>query len=568
MRSNGRDGKKLYDGELESWEEFSRMVLWKRLLGFPFFLLARLRDIVIDVVMLPLSLGLFGRDEPEPWDESTRPGQWKRVLFYPFILPVWIARGVIEAVTFPFYSETFATERRRMLLWGLPAVICMAMVLTGIIYIWFNNETIKGRYFQRMQEAIANKDFNLASVLAERVIQQSSEVDPMMRLRYAMILSEKGDHYKAIAIIDDLAPDDKIGFAGAHQHKAARLGEELQTRQDTEKLKKFRWHLDHANMQSSEQFETLWALYYSIVDQNDKVIEHLERASRSNPSHLIKLSEIYHKNGNFVGAERTLVSAEAIFDKKLRDDPFAKAVRLQLALIKSKLRRVEEAEQILLTGVALNGDAEMRRSTADFYLMRYDLLRKEKQPFEKQFVFLQKSISLDSTYIPAYDRLVSLYANCPDKESLQEMKKLLRDMIVEGKSAAMAHVALGSILLLDGDSKESQSHLRQAFKLDTKMPVVCNNLAWLLVNSADSKQLDEAYQLATQAVAAQPNNAEFRDTLGLVLMKQEKYEEAITEFEKILPAAGSKNPVHRNLAICYQKLGRLEMAKSHADKSK
>jgi Tfp pilus assembly protein PilF len=60
----------------------------------------------------------------------------------------------------------------------------------------------------------------------------------------------------------------------------------------------------------------------------------------------------------------------------------------------------------------------------------------------------------------------------------------------------------------------------------------------------------------------------FRDTLGLVLMKQEKYEEAITEFEKVLPAAGSKKPVHRNLAICYQKLGRLEMAKSHADKSK
>ena len=489
-------------------------------------------------------------------------------LLIPFLIPVWLLIGIFKALTFPFRFGWLHEERRRMLLWGIPALACMTLVLTGVIYTWLNHNTIKGRYLGRMQQAIELKDFNLASVLAERVIQESPEVDPLMRLRYAIILAEKGDNDKALSIINDLAPDEEIGFAAAHQMKAAQFAQQIQQNRDEDTIKKFRWHLDHANTESSEQLETLWALYYSTVNQDDEVIVHMERAARLNPTHLITLSEIYRKQRKVMESDRTLVEAEAIFDRMLRDEPLAREVRLKLALVKSKLRKIDEAELVLLTGIALNNDSAMRRSAADFYLMRYDLLRTDKEPFDKQFAYIQKAIALDSNYIPAYDRLVSLYANSPDNKSVQELKQLLRDMIVDGKSAAMAHFALSSILLLDGDANESQSHLRQAFKLDAKMPVVCNNLAWIMANNSNVNQLAEAYQLASQAVAAEPNNAEFRDTLGSVLMKQEKYEEAITEFERVLPAAGSKKPVHRNLAICYEKLGRKEMAKSHAEKAK
>jgi len=210
----------------------------------------------------------------------------------------------------------------------------------------------------------------------------------------------------------------------------------------------------------------------------------------------------------------------------------------------------------------------MRRSAADFYLMRFDLLSTEKEPFDKQFAYLQKAIALDSDYIPTFNRLINLYANSRDNRRTQELTQLLHDMIEEGKSAAIAHFALSSILLMDGDAKGSESQLRKSLKLDPMTAVVCNNLAWSLANNSESNQLEEAYQLATKAVAADPRNAEFRDTLGFVLMKQEKFEEAITEFERALPSAVLKKPVHINLAICYEKLGRQEMAKSHAEKSK
>ena len=587
LHSESLHSESLHSDERESWEEFSRRAWWEQARGFPSLFLERLKLSFSKAVLRPLSAKQYSAelhsaelldddqqlnvegletDEREGWEEFIRPPLWKRVLLFPFLIIAWLIRGIVIVITFPFISLNPA--QRRMFLWGIPALLCMAMVVNGVFFTWMNQDTIKRRYVSRMQEAINLKDFNLASVLAERIIQDSDDVDQPMRFAYAMVLAEKGDREKSLSIINDLAPDDEAGFAGAHQFKAGMLAKELQQHRDEESLRKFRWHLENADTKSSEQIETLWAVYYSIANQEDKVVEHMERASRINPSHLITLSEMYRKQGKTLEADRTLVEAEKIFDRQLQEDPLTTATRLKLSLIKSKLRKMDEAEQLLLTGVALNSDSAIRRSAADFYLMRFDSLRGEKQPFEKQFAYLQKSIAIDSSYMPAYDRLVSLYASCPDTESVQKLKQLLRDMIVEGKSSAMAHFALSSVLLLDGDANESESHLRQSFKLDARMPVVCNNLAWILANNSNANQLAEAYQLATQAVSAEPKNAEFRDTLGLVLMKQEKYEEAIAEFEKVLPAAGSKKPVHRNLANCYQKLGREEMANSHAEKGK
>jgi Tfp pilus assembly protein PilF len=130
----------------------------------------------------------------------------------------------------------------------------------------------------------------------------------------------------------------------------------------------------------------------------------------------------------------------------------------------------------------------------------------------------------------------------------------------------MAHFALGSLLWTDGKIEDSNWHLRQSFKIDPKMPLVCNNMAWMIAHS-ESGQLDEAMDLVKQALLVQPDRAEFRDTLGVILMKQEKYDEAIAEFEAILSNPALKKSIHRNLAICYQKIGKSSLAKAHAEKA-
>ena len=143
--------------------------------------------------------------------------------------------------------------------------------------------------------------------------------------------------------------------------------------------------------------------------------------------------------------------------------------------------------------------------------------------------------------------------------------KSLQGMIADGKSAAMAHFAMSSMLLVDGREKEGQWHLQQSLKLEPGMAVVCNNLAWIMLKG-DKEQWDEALSLATQAVRSQPDYPNFRDTLGTALMRKERYEEAIVEFERILTVIDDKKSIHRKLAICYRKIGQPEMAKVHSER--
>lgn len=506
--------------------------------------------------------------EPNESDDPDTPKRsvWITLLMLPVLLPLWCVRTALSRLSFHFSWTSIHPERRVRLLLGIPSMICMALLIAGFVYTWTQRDSIKNRYQSRMETAIAAKDFNLATVLAERVIQESPEKDPRMRMRYAMILGESGNHDKAMSIINDLAPDNAIGFSGAHRFKAGQIAEKLRQGTNENNLKAFRWHLDNSGSEVREEVEVMRAFYHSLIGQNDNVVHHLETASKMNPSHLLTLSDVYLKMGNTVASERALIDAEESFEKRLKDAPLEKSTRVKLCLTKSKLGKLDQAEEIMMTGVKLNSDQDICRAAADFSLMRFDRLRSDNKPIDQQFAYLQKAIALDPNYMAIYDRLTEVYSVSTNKSGFEELKTILADLIVEGRATAMAHFALGSLLWTDGKIEDSNWHLRQSFKIDPKMPLVCNNMAWMIAHS-ESGQLDEAMDLVKQALLVQPDRAEFRDTLGVILMKQEKYDEAIAEFEAILSNPALKKSIHRNLAICYQKIGKSSLAKAHAEKA-
>ena len=59
-----------------------------------------------------------------------------------------------------------------------------------------------------------------------------------------------------------------------------------------------------------------------------------------------------------------------------------------------------------------------------------------------------------------------------------------------------------------------------------------NNLAFLLAQTGDS--LDEALKLARQAVAKDPNNPAYLDTLGFVYLKRDQNDEALDIFNRLI----------------------------------
>ncbi|MCP4098554.1 MAG: hypothetical protein GY748_20185, partial [Planctomycetaceae bacterium] len=186
-----------------------------------------------------------------------------------------------------------------------------------------------------------------------------------------------------------------------------------------------------------------------------------------------------------------------------------------------------------------------------------------------QLGYLQKSIDFDINFLPAYQALVRQFKiqmeEDPDKADALE--ELLRDNLASGKNTALAHFAMSNVKSKKGDKARAAFHSEKAYELDPRFGVVANNLAWFLVNDTENPDLDRAFELSSEVVKRFPNNPAMLDTHATVLMKQEKYDEALVHFEKALATIRDKKIVHTKLAFVYEKLGMDDMKEVHLRKA-
>ncbi|MEQ1829957.1 MAG: hypothetical protein ABL921_28605 [Pirellula sp.] len=510
-------------------------------------------------------LSFSSQDEDD--SETERRPWWKTLLFLPFLLPYWVFLICLAIIAFPFAALRFEGERRTKFLWGVPALITFGMFIAATIYAISTREAVTGKYVQLMQQAMKDGDFKLASTLGGRLIADSKVQKPEIAFQYATALAQSGDSEKAKSIVNSLAPDSLVGFAPAHQMRAIQLARSLSADADKKSLESFRWHLTNSGTVMNEQLLLLWVVYHQRVGQTGEAIKKLEQAAKINPAHLVSVSDLYRQTGDEAASKRHLVSALESFQRTLDSDPLATVPRLQLALVQTKLAQFEEAEKTLLKGVSISRDANMLRASAEFYVLRYDMAVQEKQLLNLKtcFGYLESALRLDPSYSPIYDRLIQLYGSHV-AEHRESTIKLLEELIVDGKHAAVAHFALSSVKIMQGDKEDAMQHLEQAFRLSPSMPVVCNNLAWIMA-SGNPPKLDEALELSKKAVNAVPESASFRDTLGTILLLKQMYPEAIAELEIALSTGGSNKKLHTKLSMAYKELGNIQISEMHAAKA-
>jgi len=85
-----------------------------------------------------------------------------------------------------------------------------------------------------------------------------------------------------------------------------------------------------------------------------------------------------------------------------------------------------------------------------------------------------------------------------------------------------------------GKYPAADSLARTALASNPNDPSFLGNLAWILVAPADPAQRHpaEALSLARRAVQAEPDNADFRNTLGLVEYRNDHWDEAISALNR------------------------------------
>ena len=483
-----------------------------------------------------------------------------QVVWFPITAIGWLVLAPLRLFT------DFTDQRRDDFMYGLPALLVLGFVVVIAVMVNLQGEEIAKRYRSKGQAFMLAGDFEKAKTYLGRVItSEGDRAENADVFNWAQVLSETGEPNRAAAIMDRLAPFEKVGYAKAHQLKAVALTRTLRMNRDPEVLKKLRWHLEQSR-ESSLAINQAWAVYYLAVEQPAKAVGYLEEASKLNPNNLIDLAQVHKQLGNQSAANQAIEEAETRFRELVNRDPLVTQNRILLANALVRLEKIEDAEVVLLAGDRIQSDPLVKRALADFYIMRHDRSKKGKDSFAEQMEYLRKSMTYDMNYPPVYQRLVDLYKIDRSEQESETIKKAIMESLAGDHPSALSHFALSNVLLMEDQAEKAEWHLEQAYNLEPNFIYVLNNLAWTLAHK-EEPDLDRALELSRKLLEKAPDDARFIDTYAKVLMKQGKDREAVVEFERALVTIKNKKPLHQNLAILYRRLGNEELAKLHQEKA-
>ena len=135
-----------------------------------------------------------------------------KLLWWTLASPVLILRGTDD-------------ERIGDLMAGLPAVAVFATVVFFLVRSYAMSDTNGEAYRVRAVECLRRQDFSKAKTYYSRlVLGNNLAATEMDKLNWVQTLYRTGDHHRASAILDELAPDDRQGLESAHLFKALKNG--------------------------------------------------------------------------------------------------------------------------------------------------------------------------------------------------------------------------------------------------------------------------------------------------------------------------------------------------------
>lgn len=492
---------------------------------------------------------------------------WKQrlagILLFPFKVVVAILSIFVRILISPAELGVVLFRRKtRDILWTIPWIIGFLAMTSFLSLSWYNSTTRLTNLRKAAVQAFNSGDYESSEQKFAQLIQWSNPVEQADLLQWHMALLATDQKVKADEVLKELAPptDTNPGYPPAHQMVAIAIVRQLKRPANPIVLKALKWHLDCGGESRSPEIHRCWAEYYIGVDEIDQALGHMKLAASIKPEYHVMVADAYRIKGLRGPQVEALEKAKNHYKTEVDKQPLVHKTRIMYARILKDLGELESAEQVLLAGVDLKDDPEIRSGCAGFYLMLFK--EDTYSDFEKRFELLSKSLNHNENHLPTYEALIRLYRTQPDSPARQEITTSLMKAVQSDKPIALAHFALSNILWTENKFSEAEDHMEKAFRLDSKFAVVANNLAWLLAHS-HNPDLDRAHQLAKMAVEQYPGQGRIRDTLATILMKQEKHEQALAEFQRALPTVAKRKEVHKKMATIYRKIGKNELAQQH-----
>ncbi|MEM9827650.1 MAG: tetratricopeptide repeat protein [Planctomycetota bacterium] len=449
----------------------------------------------------------------------------------------------------------------------MPALLTLGVVGLLVGRSLYSQRSIAGEYRLAARQAVANEELEKAKFYYSRLVGSGDRGTPQDQLNWVSILAASGDQQAAKAMLDELAPDDRVGLGEAHRQKVMAIAKLIRTQGGSRRaFETMHWHLRHGAREPTPDNDLLWAGYHVAVEQIDEAINRYSSAASQRPELWFEVAQLYRQLRRPEEAKRAMQRAEDFARQSIDENPLDTDQRLRLADILAGKGQLDRVEALLFEGLKLaKKDPKLKLAISKYYLAGLAKISGRDPDSDRQRLeLIAKAAEISPGNPDIYKAMTGLYARSDTEEQKQSYRKTLETLITNGNSAPLAHFALGNFLFDQGDTKAAIFHLERAFESDPNLPIIANNLAWVL-SQTDSADYVRAEKLARMALSIQPENLTFRDTLATILFEQEKHAEALPLFEKNLAFASEakKQKIHQRLASIYEALGQPRMAASH-----
>ena len=487
-----------------------------------------------------------------------------------------------RSVTRAAASVTDASDRGRHrrrwwhLAVGLPALVVLVVAITVTVRASGNQRQLGRAYWQRGLAAIGREDFSAAQLFLSRAKNAEGVDSREIDFALAVVYERLGMQGRSMEIFQRLAPIDRTGFGKAHRHLAITISRRSSTLEgtialDPETLTRWLWHLSHADEQESSPMQEAWGNYYVAVDDLPAAIQSYSAAAAKFPQLYLKIANLQGRLGQATLRTETLERSKRSYRERLTANPNDRDSRILYATTLMALGELSEAERVLQTGKRIDPDGPYDGLLAAMYVQLHDQLSergRDPQTDEDTRVVLQaeairqlrNSLAIDPNFAPALNRVLG-YAQV-EPAAIEELRTVLMELLADGRGTAMAHLALSNLAWLENKVEDAAFHLEQAIALDERMPVIANNLAWLLAH-ADPPQHERSLKLIDRVLQTHGENARFLDTRGTILGLMGRHREALVDLEKALPSMPDAGATHGRIAASYEALGMDDLAKLH-----
>ena len=478
----------------------------------------------------------------------------------------FVVAASMDRLLLPFrLAESMRTPGFVVFLFCLPALL--GIIVSVGVAVWMSRlslSDVEFEYARAARDALAANQIDLACWCNRKLLFiKPNDAEP--RLVLAQMAEKSGDLARTERLMRQVAPLTEAGYAPAHLWVARKLMSEAPARdqqQRVRQIKEIQQHLRHAieveprNMEARELLGNICAR----TGQVSEAIANLTVVAEVHPSVHLTLAQLFAVRGERSLAEMHGKTVQDHFQKKLAANPGDIDAELGLAAADLFLGDSQNAIAVLTKGYERTHDKRFDLALTGAYVLAFD--QTDPSDVTKRLDLIQKAWRHGSDSVAVLARLDALTSGTGGEA--QRARETLEKSIEQDKSSGLAHYALAGVAVRDGDLKKALVHAEAAYAAMPGVPEMGNNLAFLLMSN-EPPDLERAVKLADAAVNSAPDNPNFRETRGQILVKLQRYRDAVPDLELALRQLKNMPGIHTGLADAYEHLGDRELAAKHRE---